>query len=137
MTLLVDTHAWLWFLLTPDRLAEGALDALSDRRNTVKLSVASEWEIVIKYALRRLPLPEPPSTFLPSRASATATEVWPIEERHVLRLQDLPAIHRDPFDRIIIAQALVDDLIVVTSDAAILKYDVPTMWAAKGSAPGR
>lgn len=80
-------------------------------------------------------LPEPPSTFLPSRAATTGTHVWPIEERHVLRVADLPTIHRDPFDRIIIAQALVDDLIIVTSDAAILQYDVPTLWASKQSPP--
>lgn len=131
MTLLVDTHAWLWFLLTPNRLAEAAVDALSDRRNVLTLSVASEWEIVIKYALGRLSLPEPPATFLPSRRGATSCGVLPIEERHVLRLQELPAIHRDPFDRMIVAQALTDDLIIVTSDPAITKYDVPTMWATK------
>ena len=135
MRLLVDTHAWLWFLLTPDRLAESALDALSDRRNRLWLSVASEWEVIIKYGLGRLALPEIPSTFLPSRLAATDCSVLPVEERHVLRLESLPMHHRDPFDRMLIAQALTDDLVIVTGDPAFPPYEVPLLWAARGAAP--
>ena len=133
MTLLVDTHVWLWFLLTPNRLSDSTLDALSDEGNALTLSVASEWEIVVKHALGRLSLPEPPSSFLPSRAAATGCRVLSIEHRHILRLPELPAIHGDPFDRILVAQALADDLIIVTADAQIVKYDVPTMWATRAA----
>ena len=135
MRLLVDTHAWLWFLLTPDRLAESARDALSDRRNRLWLSVASEWEVVIKFGLGRLVLPELPSVFLPSRLAATDCGALPVEQRHILHLENLPMHHRDPFDRILIAQALTDDLVIVTGDPAFPSYDVPLVWAARYAAP--
>src|SRR5690349_2845427 len=116
MRLLVDTHCWLWQLLTPDRLNAEAADLLSDTSHDVFLSVASIWEIVIKYDLGKLTLPEPPARYIPERITLLGYCTLSIEPPHALRVEALPSHHKDPFDRILVAQAQVEDMPIVTAD---------------------
>lgn len=126
MTALLDTHVWLWMLGRPERL--GALEAIvEDDANGLLLSAASSWEIAIKHALGRLALPEPPAAFVPSRIRATGVTPIAVEHTHTLGVSSLPHHHADPFDRLLVAQAIAYDVPIATADAAIRAYDVRTL----------
>lgn len=129
MKVLLDTHCWLWSLAEPARLSPEVRRLLSARRNTVFLSAASAWEIAIKCALGKLTLPEPVQSFVPSRMAAQGLTPLPISHSHALRVGTLPAIHRDPFDRILVAQALVEKLPLVTSDPMLARYPIRVVSA--------
>jgi len=100
MRLLVDTHVFLWYISADPELPVAFRDAISDPANEVYLSVASVWEAVIKYALGKLPLPEPPAEYLPRQRQAHRIATLPVEEAALPHLAGLPPLHRDPFDRI-------------------------------------
>lgn len=123
MRVLLDTHVWLWMLTEPARLGP-ALDLVSDTRNELLLSAASTWEIVIKHGLGRLDLPEPPAAYVPDRIRSTQVTPVPIEHSHTLEVAQLPLLHRDPFDRLLVAQARVLGVAVVTGDERLAGYDV-------------
>jgi PIN domain nuclease of toxin-antitoxin system len=110
MRLLLDTHVFLWYLVGDARLPAGFANAIRDPANQVFLSVASIWEVVVKNSAGKLPLPEPPAEYLPRQRLAHQIESLSIDESTMAHLAKLPAIHRDPFDRLIIAQALQHDL---------------------------
>jgi PIN domain nuclease of toxin-antitoxin system len=121
---LIDTHCWLWLCVSPERLSQKTLDRLT-RSDTERLvSAASVWEMVIKYDLGKLPLPIHPRDFVPTRLDATQTAVLEISSAHALRTADLPNHHRDPFDRMIVAQALVEGARLLTADRALEAYEV-------------
>jgi len=122
--LLLDTQCWLWMHLAPERFSEKSRRLLRRRDTDVLLSVASIWEIAIKHGLGKLRLPEPIDTWVPSRIQVGQASVLPIEASHALRVAGLPALHRDPFDRMIVAQALVEGVPVMTSDPAFRSYGV-------------
>ena len=130
MRYLVDTHVWLWMLTAPDRIRGKATGVIGDGSSALLLSAASSWEIAIKYAIGRLPLPEAPETYVPSRMRATGLESLPISHTHALRVAGLPRHHDDPFDRLLVAQAQLEGLTIVTADAAFERYDVPVLNAA-------
>jgi len=119
---LIDTHCWLWLCASPERLSRKTLDRLAHRGTERLLSAASVWEIVIKYDLGKLPLPVPPRDFVPTRLETTQTDVLDISSAHALRISDLPDHHRDPFDRMIVAQAMVEGAQLLTADRALKKY---------------
>jgi PIN domain nuclease of toxin-antitoxin system len=121
---LIDTHCWLWLCVSPERFSEATLVRLADPRTERWLSSASIWEMVIKHQLGKLPLPLPPRDFLPTRLVTTQTDVLEISAAHALRVADLPHHHRDPFDRMIIAQALVEGAALLTADRALSRYQV-------------
>lgn len=127
MRLLLDTHCWLWLQASPEELSNDTLRLLEDERNDLLLSAASSWEIAIKYALGKLPLPEPPTSYVPSRMIESGTSGIAVEHVHALSMVSLPAIHRDPFDRILVAQAQCEGLTIVTADPNIAQYDVPVL----------
>jgi len=129
MRLLLDTHAWLWLQVSPERFSKTTLALLADSSNELWLSAASCWEIAIKYALGRLPLPAPPTEYVPSRMARTGTTALPVLAPHALRVADLPLHHRDPFDRLLVAQAQHERVALVTSDAAFRAYDVEIVEA--------
>ncbi len=129
MTYLLDTHVWLWLLTDPERIRPDLLAELRDGRTRVLLSAASSWEIAIKWAIGRLPLPSPPATFVPSRMQRSGVEGLPVTHAHALRVATLPHLHRDPFDRALIAQAQLEGLTIVTADRAFDGYDVPLAGA--------
>jgi PIN domain nuclease of toxin-antitoxin system len=129
MRLLLDTHVFLWYITADSRLPSTFRDAIQDPGNPVYLSVASVWEAVIKYALGKLPLPEPPAEYMPRQREAHQIASLPIEEAALAHLASLPALHRDPFDRILVAQALQHGMTVATLDDAILAYPVSLLPA--------
>lgn len=124
MRILLDTHAWLWLQTTPERLSQHSLDLLADPANDLFLSAASAWEIAIKYALQKLPLPEPPAVYVPSRLGVSGISPLPVEHRHALHVASLPHHHRDPFDRLLVAQSQLEGIPVMTSDSAFAPYGI-------------
>lgn len=126
MRLLLDTHVFLWLQTEPERLGEH-LTLVEDRTTTLLLSAASSWEIAIKYGIGRLPLPEPPERYVPTRMRAIGAEALPIEHAHALAVAALPALHRDPFDRLLVAQAGTTGATVLTADPALAQYPAETL----------
>lgn len=123
MRLLLDTHVFLWLLAEPERLGK-QLDLLEDPTNQLLLSAASSWEIAIKAQIGRLDLPDDPRRYVPDRMRAIGADPLPVEHNHALAVCDLPPLHRDPFDRLLVAQARDMHLRIVTADAQIARYDV-------------
>lgn len=126
MRFLLDTHCWLWLQVSPARFSAETLEMLSDVRNELLLSAASAWEIAIKHALGKLPLPAAPEDYVPSRMLASGTTALPVLPIHALRVASLPPHHRDPFDRLLVSQAQHEKLTLVTADDAFNAYDVST-----------
>jgi PIN domain nuclease of toxin-antitoxin system len=130
MRLLLDTHIFLWYVSADPRLPIAFRDAIRDPSNQVFLSVASIWEAAIKYALGKLPLPAPPEEYLPRQRVAHQVATLSIDEEAFSYLARLPALHRDPLDRILIAQALQHGLTLVTVDDAVRAYPITTLPTA-------
>ncbi|MHB1808901.1 MAG: type II toxin-antitoxin system VapC family toxin [Solirubrobacteraceae bacterium] len=126
MRLLLDTHVFLWLQTEPERLGS-ELERVRDPRNELLVSAASAWEIAIKHSLGRLPLPEAPARYVPRRVAAIGASGVAIEQEHALRVATLPPLHRDPFDRLLVAQGPILDATILTADAAISAYGVPTI----------
>jgi len=124
MRLLLDTHIWLWTLTAPARIPEQVLAQLANTNNDLLFSAASSWEIAIKYRLGKLPLPETPAAFIPPRLVRDGIEPLPIRHEHAHAVAELPQHHNDPFDRLLIAQANIEGLVLVTVDRAMQPYDV-------------
>ena len=129
MKLLLDTQVWLWSLAEPERLNDRAQTLLADLHNQLYLSSASVWEISIKAGLGKLPLPEPPTTYVTSRMKSQGILALNITYSHALEVFSLPAHHRDPFDRMLIAQSLVEKLPILTADPLFKVYDVEIVWS--------
>jgi PIN domain nuclease of toxin-antitoxin system len=129
LKLLIDTHCWLWSLTEPERLNSKALAAIRRASNPLYLSAASSWEIAIKFALNKLTLPLPPWEFVPSRMSLQGLQALPIQHSHALRVAELPNHHRDLFDRLLVAQAQLEGLSLLTADEQLRAYDVDVFWA--------
>jgi PIN domain nuclease of toxin-antitoxin system len=126
--ILLDTHVWLWTLVTPERIGERARRQLVDPGNELLLSAASAWEIAIKYRLGKLPLPEPPEEFVSPRLARDGITPLPVTLRHALHVAHLPYLHRDPFDRLLIAQASLERLVLFTADRQFKEYDVDCVF---------
>ncbi|HKS42728.1 MAG TPA: type II toxin-antitoxin system VapC family toxin [Blastocatellia bacterium] len=122
MNLLLDTHVFLWFISGDKRLPNVIRDSIRDSQNEVYLSVASIWEAIIKNRIGKLPLPASPEIYLPTQRERHFISSLFLDEASVMRLAGLPGIHRDPFDRILICQALQHDLTIATTDDAICAY---------------
>lgn len=125
MNLLIDTHILIWLLAGTSHLPSDIQTTLANRRNTVFLSAASTWEIAIKVGLGRLDLPPQLDAWLPAELDAAGLRLLPINLGHTLGVEALPPHHRDPFDRLLIAQAVADGLTIVTADRVFGLYDVP------------
>jgi PIN domain nuclease of toxin-antitoxin system len=128
MTLLLDTHTLLWFFWDDPQLSAPAKTAIEDPGNRKLVSVASCWEIAIKVAVRKLDLGEPSRTFLSREIARNNFDLLPITLHHATGVETLPFHHRDPFDRLLIAQALAEGVPVVSSDAAFDLYGVTRIW---------
>lgn len=127
MRILLDTHCWLWLQSQPDRIPADVLEILASSETELLLSAASAWEISIKYALGKLPLPHSPTQYVPSRMATSGTKPLSVEVRHVVRVSSLPLHHRDPFDRLLISQAQVENLRLLTADTQLEAYEVE-LW---------
>ena len=128
MRLLVDTCTFLWLAADDPQLSTPAKSACVDPSHDVFVSAISAWEIAIKYRLGRLGLPEPPHTYVPDRRQKMRLDALDFDELAAAHTHLLPAHHRDPFDRIIIAQAKVRDIPIVTNDSAFDGYGIGIMW---------
>ena len=128
MRLLLDTCSFLWIVSASKEISAPARAACSDPENEVFLSAVSAWEIALKYALGKLPLPDSPTRYLPSSRARHGFEPLPLDEEAVLQLPKLPALHRDPFDRMLVCQAIAHGLDIVTPDSGITQYPVRTLW---------
>ncbi|MEM6327130.1 MAG: type II toxin-antitoxin system VapC family toxin [Bacteroidota bacterium] len=129
MRLLLDTHAFLWFIGGNERLSRSAREAILDRESERFVSIASLWEMSIKAGLGRLDVPRPFERLLREHVIGNAMEVLPIRPLHLDVLTDLTQHHRDPFDRLILAQATVERLTIVSRDAEFERYGVPLLTA--------
>jgi PIN domain nuclease of toxin-antitoxin system len=123
MRLLVDTHCWLWMQAAPERFRKSTRKLLEDPSTQVLLSAASSWEIVIKHALGKLVLPEPPERYVPARMARSATLGLPVEHAHAHRIAALP-LH---LDRILVAQCQVEGVPLLTADGLLSVYDIEVL----------
>ncbi len=128
MKVLVDTCTFLWIILDDPRLSDTARKEFAKPGNDTWLSAASACEVAIKYRLGRLPLPEDPVTYVPKQRHAHGIQPLPLREEECLQLARLPDIHRDPFDRMLVCQAIVQGLTLLTPDPEIHKYPVRAIW---------
>jgi PIN domain nuclease of toxin-antitoxin system len=128
MTLLLDTHTFLWFCQGDASLSAAAKTLIEDAANRKMLSMASCWEIAIKAGLGKLTLGEPSATYLPAALSRTGFELLPITLAHATGVERLPQHHRDPFDRLLVAQATAEAIPIVSADVALDSYGVRRMW---------
>jgi len=128
MRAIADTHAFLWLLTDDRRLSRRARTIMEDDANTIYLSAASVYEISLKARLGRLVLPEAPESFIAGRLAIGMFRPLVISVAHAARAGSLPPIHRDPWDRLLIAQAQIESTPIVTADRSIGAYDVETIW---------
>ncbi len=127
MRLLLDTHVCLWMMSEPKRLSPGVLSAISDQRNQVFVSAASALEIAIKQSLEKIVLPGPAETWLPDALEQSGIKWISITPEDALRVRGLAWYHRDPFDRLLVAQAM-GGYTLVTHDRRLEKYEIPILW---------
>ena len=128
MRLLLDTHVLLWWHDQPARLTETAYDAINDLGNDVCISVVNGWEIQIKAQLGKLTLPKPLHIILQEEQTTNGFRLLPVTIEHVYALDSFPLHHRDPFDRLLIAQAHQEGLTLVTHDPKLSPYSVSLLW---------
>ncbi|MEX0271932.1 type II toxin-antitoxin system VapC family toxin [Leptolyngbyaceae cyanobacterium UHCC 1019] len=128
MNVLLDTHAFLWWVIDDSQLSNTARAIIVEPTNTIYLSVVSAWEIIIKERTGKLSLPEPPETYIPSRLTSNRFVTLTVEMQHVLQIASLPDHHRDPFDRLLIAQSQIENLPLLTVDHLIHQYSVKVIW---------
>lgn len=128
MKYLFDTSVWLWSLAAPERIGREGLELLARGTEEFYLSAASSWEISIKSALGKLRLPDPVVNYVPKRMAAQGVRSLPITHSHALAVSELPAHHRDPFDRLLIAQAQEEGMVILTADRAFRSYAVEIVW---------
>ena len=128
MKLLLDTHIFLWFIIGDQRLPIHLQNSIQNLNNDVYLSCISVWEVTVKYQLGKLPLPESPEIYLPKQRQKHLINTLTLDEESVAQLLNLPLLHRDPFDRILICQALQHNLTIVTVDTAIRAYSVNVLY---------
>ncbi len=128
MRYLLDTHTFLWWILDDPQLSSRIRLILQQQDNEIFLSVASVWEISIKAQLGRIPFGEDPAVVIPQQIAANGLAVLPIEVPHALQVYRLPLLHRDPFDRMLVAQAMLEDLPLLTAAPSIAQYQVSVIW---------
>ena len=128
MRILLDTVTFLWAVTDAPDLSDDARELFVDPGNEIYLSSVSTWEIAVKHSLGKLPLPEPPERFVPAQRKQHGIEPLSLDEEAVLHLARLPALHKDPFDRMLVCQAIVHGLVMLTPDKLVNQYPVRTMW---------
>lgn len=131
MKLLLDTHAFLWFIAGDAQLDSHARSLIEDMGNERFLSVASVWEVTIKASLGRLVVPMPPSALIRDHVWANAIVLLAVIPEHLDVLHGLPYHHKDPFDRLMIAQAFQEGMVLLTKDQALSAYDVQVAWSSE------
>ena len=128
MKFLLDTGVWLWSVGSVDRLNKKARELLADGTQELYFSAASSWEIAIKASLGKLSLPDSPASYVPSRLAMQGIQNLPVLTKHALAVYDLPMHHADPFDRLLVAQARTESMVLLTSDKMFRKYRINLLW---------
>jgi PIN domain nuclease of toxin-antitoxin system len=128
MKYLLDAHAFLWAVTEDERLSPAAAQVFTDTGHELLLSAATIWEILTKVQIGKLPLPLPAGNFIRSQLAANDVHVLPVRFEHVLRLEQIPLHHRDPFDRMLVAQAMEEKLPILSCDPWFEKYPVKVIW---------
>jgi PIN domain nuclease of toxin-antitoxin system len=128
MTALLDTHIFLWWLYESSRLSVRVRGILEDESNTLLFSSASVCELIIKIQSGKLRIPEEPEDFIVKRLALHSMESLSVKLEHALRVNTLPTYHKDPFDRMLVAQALSEELPIITADPQIARYPVEVIW---------
>jgi PIN domain nuclease of toxin-antitoxin system len=128
MKLLLDTHPFLWWATEPENLSPRVSVLCADERNTLHISVASIWEMQIKADLGKLSLSCPLNELIQEQQQHNGLVVLPAQAQHVYALKHLPPIHKDPFDRLLIAQTKVEEMVLLSADGFFKHYDVAVMW---------
>jgi PIN domain nuclease of toxin-antitoxin system len=128
MKLLLDTCTFLWVVSGDTMLSHQTRKLILNPENECYMSAVSAWEIAVKNALGRLPLPAPPDRFIPAQRDAHGIDPLPLDEISALQLPQLPLLHRDPFDRMLICQAIANGMAILTPDEQINRYPVRTIW---------
>jgi PIN domain nuclease of toxin-antitoxin system len=128
MKILLDTHSFLWWNSDSPLLTDLAKETIARNSSEIFLSAASSWEIAIKFHKRKLELPEPPEKYIISRMVYYGFTALPIQLSHTLRTNELPDIHHDPFDRLLVAQCQMEEMSIITGDEYIRQYRVDVIW---------
>jgi len=131
MKYLLDTVVWLWSVGPTEKIGAAGQEILSRGDEVIYLSAASVWEIAIKARSGKFHFPEEPARYIPDRLAKQGIRGLPVSQTHALKVYDLDLHHNDPFDRMIIAQAIVEDLTVLTSDRLFGKYPIEVVWCGK------
>ena len=131
MTYLLDTGVWLWSVGDPSRISRKARDVMADVSHEVFLSAVTSWEVAIKAASGKLHLPEPPDLYVPRRMASQGLRPLAVSHEHALTVFALPAYHRDTFDRLLIAQAKVEGMTLISADKIFDRYPVQLLWAGQ------
>ena len=133
MKFLLDTQCWLWWFSQPEKLSAQAIEQIADETNELWFSVASVWEIGIKVAIGKLPLAEQIDDYIFARMTLLGAKSLEITASHALRAAALPLHHRDPFDRMLIAQAQDENMQIISADLMFNQYEVSLLWAASNN----
>lgn len=128
MRLLLDTHTFLWWINNDSLLSEAASASITSVRNECFVSLASCWELAIKTSIGKLRLSKPVERFIPEELAANDFQLLPIDFRHVAKVETLPFHHRDPFDRLLVAQSLTEKMTMVSADGVLSRYGVKRVW---------
>ena len=128
MNLLLDTHIFLWFVFAELQLNAATRTLVEDEENVKFLSMASVWEMAIKHSIGKLPLVQPFNQFLSEQIERGGFRLLPITFEHLVQVSSVPMHHRDPFDRLIIAQSLTDNMAVISADKAFDAYGITRLW---------
>ncbi|AFZ55208.1 type II toxin-antitoxin system VapC family toxin [Cyanobacterium aponinum] len=128
MNILLDTHCWLWWLVEPEKLSQTAMATIQNNQNKLYLSVASIWEIGIKYKLGKLDLPISPEILIPQQMQIDKISSLSISVAHALNASILPSYHKDPFDRMLIAQSQLESMTIISNDSMFNSYNVQVLW---------
>jgi PIN domain nuclease of toxin-antitoxin system len=128
MNLLLDTHTFIWWADEPEKLSADALHALEDEQNRLLLSLVVVWEMQIKVQLGRMRLSLPLKDLIESQEQANKLEILPVTREHIFALERLPFHHKDPFDRLLIAQSIIEKATIVSVDPKLRAYSVPLLW---------
>jgi PIN domain nuclease of toxin-antitoxin system len=128
MRLLLDTHAFLWWDESPKKLSKTAFAAIEDDNNELYLSLISIWEIQIKMQLGKLTLRSKLKEIIEQQTTENSIQLLALDTAHIYHLDSLPSHHKDPFDRLLIAQASHENLTMITDDSLIQKYSIATLW---------
>jgi PIN domain nuclease of toxin-antitoxin system len=131
MKYLLDTMVWLWSVGSVENIGDAGLQILEDGGLDVCLSVVSSWEIAIKTRLGKYKLPQSPDRYLPKKLAQQGIRPLQVTLEHSLKVASLPLHHHDPFDRLLIAQAIVEKMVILTSDRVFAKYPVEVLWCGK------